>query len=174
VRDTAKNAAETAAGAAGPAAAADPATPADLPAAPPAAPRTHWQSARSTRAGAVLLVVFLGFCLVDTGVTDFAWWRVVVYPLAFIPWLVMSARALSWQVTATPVGLCVRVKGAVRTLPWADLTGAAAKRGGGLVIVGSCRGKGAVIGYAGFRAPRRIAAEIAAMIRDPALRPAAG
>ena len=98
-------------------------------------------------------------------------WQVVAQVLGITGFSVLVLRMLLWGVTATPEGLRVRTGRRVRFLAWDEVTAAAAVNGGNLTIVGTGPSEGVVIEYAGFRAPTRAAAEITALITNPALRP---
>jgi hypothetical protein len=135
--------------------------------------RTRW----GPRIGAWLLTLGLAFVVTASVRADLvraqSAWIIACQVVGSIGYAVVVLRMLLWGVTATPEGLRVRNGRKVSFLPWADVTGAAAVNGGNLTIIGAEPGQTTVIEWAGFRPPRRTAAEITALVTDPGLRPAA-
>lgn len=143
------------------------------PALPAPRPRTSWRGGPGAwLMGGLAALLLTGVVLDDLAGTP-GWWRIAAQTLGLLGTGSVALRMLAWRVTATPQGLRIRTVTAVRLLPWDETTAAVAAGGGTLTLVGACGAKGTAIDYTGFRRPRRLAAEIGAMIADPALRPTA-
>jgi hypothetical protein len=135
--------------------------------------RTKWGPRFGARLLAVSVVYVVGGAVRLDLVHGPSVWSMVLQTVGIAGYMTVVARMLWWGVTATPEGLRVRNGRKVRVLPWADVTGAAAVNGGNLTIIGARPEQTTVIEWAGFRPPRRTAAEITALVTDPGLRPAA-
>ena len=140
--------------------------------------RTPGLSRRVWRAGpaawllaAAVAVAFTGALMDDLAHTP-TWWRATLQGLGLLGSGTFTFRMLVWRITATRDGLRVRALCRVALLPWDGLRAAVPAGSGTLALVGTCPGKRVVVDYAGFLRPHRLAAEIGAMIDDPALRPA--
>jgi hypothetical protein len=137
----------------------------------PPAVRTRWRPGLGAWLLAVLLAVIVVSMVREDVTHTPAWWWLAAHAIGFAGYSSMVLRALTWRVTATPEGLRVRRLRTVTLLPWHELTTAVVSATGTLTIAGSCKGKGTTLDYAGFLRAPRTAAEIAELIREPALRP---
>ncbi|WUD74545.1 PH domain-containing protein [Streptomyces sp. NBC_00510] len=146
----------------------------------PGAGPVHWHGGAGCRtAGALLLVgsvVFLG-----SGFSGGPWWRALLPVLGGL-WLVDKALSMiTWRITADATGLRVRRHLRTRHVPWAEVTRVVRTSDGELIVrrvagLDDLRlGAVAVPGWERVRrrpsGATRAAAELTAMVRDPALRP---
>ncbi|WUH88783.1 hypothetical protein OG900_38310 [Streptomyces sp. NBC_00433] len=136
-------------------------------------PPAHWQAGTGMLVAVGLLDLFLVGGAAVAIVGDPSWWRDPLYALAFIPWAAANLRSLRWRITAVPQGLRVRLWGTTSLLQWDSLHSVVSARGGVLAVIGRHTDVVVTIRFAGPFAAKRIAAEIDAMIADPALRPPA-
>ncbi|SEO48900.1 hypothetical protein [Actinacidiphila rubida] len=167
---------------------------------PARAARASWRPGAGAWLMGALFVLLLAGVLVDDLGGSPPWWRVAAQTLGLLGTGSVALRMLGWRITATPEGLRVRTLAGVRLVPWDETSAAVAVGGGTLSLLGACGGRSTestestepaetaestepagpakttenvVIDYTGFRRPHRLAAEIGAMIADPALRPVA-
>lgn len=101
------------------------------------------------------------------------WWRWAFQAFTVPTMLTLAFRTLSFRATADPEGLRVRSGRRTIRLPWGDIAGA--EPGPGVTmrirLTAGCGKKPVTVPWSGVRPPKRAAAEIDAMVRDPSLRP---
>lgn len=147
----------------------------------PATGPVRWQAGPVARIAAVAFLVVGSAVLVPVVVDPQPWWQTVIATVW--GWFVVesSGRMMTWRITADATGLHARGLLQTNHLPWADVSAVVYTQQGELIIrclpgVDDIRvgGLGFPVLEGRLGRPGRAAyaaAELTAMVRDPALRP---